>query len=116
MTQIRMPAWSRGRIGLVGDAAYCPTAFSGAGAALAVEGAHLLATGLAAGAHEAAFARYESSLRPIVRARQRSVGPGSAMLVPATNTRIWLRNQLTRLMVLPPLAARVFRADRAAAA
>ncbi|MEV4205379.1 FAD-dependent monooxygenase [Nocardia salmonicida] len=116
MTQIRMPTWSRGRVGLVGDAAYCPTAFSGAGAALAVEGAHLLATRLVAGDHEAAFAHYERTLRPIVRARQRSVGPGSAMLVPATNTRIWLRNQLTRLMVLPPLAARVFRSDRAAAA
>lgn len=115
MTQIRMPTWSRGRVALVGDAAYCPTAFSGAGAALAVEGAHLLATALVAGDHEAAFARYESALRPIVRARQRSVGPGSAMLVPTTSTRIWLRNQLTRLMVLPPMAARVFRPDRAAA-
>lgn len=116
MTQIRMPAWSWGRVALVGDAAYCPTAFSGAGAALAVEGAHLLATALATGDHEAAFAHYESTLRPIVRARQRSAGPGSAMLVPTTNTRIWLRNQLTRLMVLPPMAARVFRPDRAAAA
>ncbi|MGW0326070.1 FAD-dependent monooxygenase [Nocardia sp. NPDC003183] len=116
MTQIRMPTWSHGRVGLVGDAAYCATAFSGSGAALAIEGAHLLATALAeSDGHTAAFARYEHAFRPIVRTRQRSVGTGSAMLVPATNTRIWLRNQLTRLMVLPPLAARVFRADPPAA-
>ncbi|TCJ95286.1 FAD-dependent monooxygenase [Nocardia alba] len=113
MTQIRMPNWSRGRVGLVGDAAYCPTAFSGSGAALAIEGAHILATALAESEHPTvAFARYERRLRPTVRARQRSAGVGGTMLVPATTARIRLRNQLTRLMVLPPLAARAFRADR----
>jgi hypothetical protein len=31
------------------------------------------------------------------------------MLIPATGGHIWLRNQLTRLMVLQTLASRVYR-------
>ncbi|MEV0250867.1 FAD-dependent monooxygenase [Nocardia sp. NPDC050712] len=111
VSQIRIPHWSRGRVTLVGDAGYCATLLSGAGASLALEGAHRLAAELstAHGDHVAAFDRYESALRPTVAKRQRSVRASSAMLVPATGTRIWLRNQLTRLMVLQPLAARVYQ-------
>ncbi|MET9212998.1 MULTISPECIES: FAD-dependent monooxygenase [unclassified Nocardia] len=117
ITQIRMPGWSRGRVGLVGDAGYCATLLSGAGASLAVEGAHRLATELAVGdGHRAAFARYERGLRATVRARQRSVGASRAMLIPGSRTGVRLRDQFTRLMVLPPLAARVFRPERARAA
>ncbi|MFD6396177.1 hypothetical protein [Nocardia sp. NPDC060249] len=64
----------------------------------------------------AAFVRCEHTFGPIVRARRRSVGPGSAVLVPATNIRIRLRDQLTRLMVVPPMAARAFGANPPAAA
>ncbi|WP_454195774.1 FAD-dependent monooxygenase [Nocardia sp. Marseille-Q1738] len=111
VSQVRIPAWSSGRVALVGDAGYCATPLSGAGAALAIEGAHLLATELAAaeGDHRIAFRRYEERLRPRVSRAQRSVRAGRAMLIPATSGQIWLRNQLTRLMVLQALAARVFR-------
>ncbi|MEV6274902.1 FAD-dependent monooxygenase [Nocardia sp. NPDC051832] len=118
VSQIRLPRWSASRVALVGDAGYCATLLSGAGAALALEGAHQLATELAAadGDYTTAFARYESALRPIVSKRQRAVRASSAMLAPATTSHIWIRNQLTRLMVLQPLAARVFRATPATAA
>jgi 2-polyprenyl-6-methoxyphenol hydroxylase-like FAD-dependent oxidoreductase len=111
VSQVRLPAWSSGRVALVGDAGYCATLLSGAGAALAIEGAHLLATELAAagGDHRIAFHRYEQALRPTVPRAQRSVRASSSMLIPATGGHIWLRNQLTRLMVLQTLASRVYR-------
>ena len=39
VSQIRMPHWSRGRIALVGDAAYCVSLAAGQGSALAMTGA-----------------------------------------------------------------------------
>ncbi|MFI9509642.1 FAD-dependent monooxygenase [Nocardia sp. NPDC052566] len=118
VSQVRIPRWSAGRVTLVGDAGYCATLLSGAGAALALEGAHRLATELTAadGDHRIAFDRYEAGLRPTVAKRQRSVHAGSAMLVPASRPGIWLRNQLTRLLLLQPLAAKVFQPTPAAAA
>lgn len=43
VAQTRMPDWSRGRIALVGDAAYGPSLLAGQGSALAMVGAYLLA-------------------------------------------------------------------------
>ncbi|GAA4805403.1 FAD-dependent monooxygenase [Actinomycetospora chlora] len=72
MTQIRMTSWSRGRVALVGDAAYCATAVSGQGTSLAMVGAYVLAGELdrAAGDHAAAFAAYEARMRSFVDANQ----------------------------------------------
>lgn len=41
--QVKVPKWSKGCCTLVGDAAYCPTFFTGAGTSLAIEGAYTLA-------------------------------------------------------------------------
>jgi 2-polyprenyl-6-methoxyphenol hydroxylase-like FAD-dependent oxidoreductase len=43
VSQIRTPAWSTGRIVLVGDAAYCPSLLAGEGAGFAMAGGYLLA-------------------------------------------------------------------------
>ena len=43
VSQIRMPAWTSGRVALVGDAAYAPSFFSGQGTSLALAGAYVLA-------------------------------------------------------------------------
>jgi 2-polyprenyl-6-methoxyphenol hydroxylase-like FAD-dependent oxidoreductase len=68
LMQVRMPAWSRGRVGLVGDAAYCPSPAAGMGGSLAIDGAMALAEAFEAHGtdHAAAFAAYETSLRPFV--------------------------------------------------
>jgi 2-polyprenyl-6-methoxyphenol hydroxylase-like FAD-dependent oxidoreductase len=70
--QVKMPAWTRGRIALVGDAAYCPSPYTGQGTSLAIVGAHVLASELASSPadHAAAFARYETRMRPFVEANQ----------------------------------------------
>src|SRR3954451_2436798 len=44
--EVRLDAWSRGRVALLGDAAWLPSAFAGYGASLAMGGADLLATAL----------------------------------------------------------------------
>jgi 2-polyprenyl-6-methoxyphenol hydroxylase-like FAD-dependent oxidoreductase len=63
--QVRMETWTRGRVALVGDAAYSPSSLSGMGTGLALVGAYVLAGELAAarGDHRVAFARYEEEMR-----------------------------------------------------
>src|SRR6202453_762516 len=71
VSQIRMPCWSRGRISLVGDAAFAPSFRSGQGTSLALVGAYVLAGELAAHDDPAnAFAAYERIMRPFVEANQ----------------------------------------------
>src|SRR6202012_3437989 len=48
VSQIRMPHWSRGRIALAGDAAFCVSLLAGQGSALAMISAYVLAGELAA--------------------------------------------------------------------
>lgn len=57
VSQIKMPAWWRGRIALVGDAAFCVSLMAGQGAALAITAAYILAgeLGKAGNQHEIAL-------------------------------------------------------------
>jgi 2-polyprenyl-6-methoxyphenol hydroxylase-like FAD-dependent oxidoreductase len=72
LAQVRMPSWHQGRIALLGDAAYCPSPFTGQGTSLALVGAFVLGRELARGDgdHAAAFARYEARMRPFVLVNQ----------------------------------------------
>ena len=75
--QAQLPAWSRGRVGLVGDAAYCSSPVSGMGTSLALTGAYVLAGELATAAdHRTAFDRYASVMRPYVQ-RAQKLAPGA---------------------------------------
>jgi len=64
--QIKMPSWSKGRVALVGDAAYCPSPASGQGGSLAIQGAAAIADALLKhhGNYELAFMEYDRNLRP----------------------------------------------------
>ncbi len=66
--QIKMPSWTKGRVALVGDAAYCASPASGMGASLAMDGAATLADALQkhSGNFELAFQDYNKNLRPII--------------------------------------------------
>ena len=71
--QVHMPSWSSGRVALVGDAGYCASPLSGMGTSLALVGAYILAgelgpaaEGVDSGRLDAAFARYQSAMRPYV--------------------------------------------------
>jgi len=59
--QVKMLRWSKGRIALVGDAAYCASPISGMGTSLGLSGAYVLAGELwRHGDHVQAFAAYEN--------------------------------------------------------
>lgn len=66
--QIKMPSWTKGRVALVGDAAYCASPAAGMGGSLAVEGAAALADALQKhnGNFEPAFLEYNKNLRPFI--------------------------------------------------
>ena len=68
-----MSVWSRGRVALVGDAAYCVSLLAGQGSALAMAGAYILAGELhrANGDFRLAFARYQELFAPLIRAKQK---------------------------------------------
>ncbi|WP_066951625.1 FAD-dependent monooxygenase [Microtetraspora fusca] len=99
--QVRMDAWSRGRVALVGDAAYCPSSLSGMGTGLALVGAYVLAGELAAarGDHRVAFARYEQTLRAYAEGCQK-MGDGVAkLMVPSSR---FLASALNRYYKIMP--------------
>jgi 2-polyprenyl-6-methoxyphenol hydroxylase-like FAD-dependent oxidoreductase len=72
LAQVRMENWSKGRVSLAGDAAYCPTPFTGQGTSLALIGAFVLARELTRTPkdHVSAFERCEARMRPFVRKNQ----------------------------------------------
>jgi 2-polyprenyl-6-methoxyphenol hydroxylase-like FAD-dependent oxidoreductase len=111
LSQIRMPAWSSGRVALAGDAAHCPTLVTGAGTSLAMVGAYRLAGELhaAAGDHERAFAAHERHHRPQVTKAQSRTAQGMNMFMPPTEAAIWRRDQFLRLVPLSVLFARLTR-------
>lgn len=106
VSQIQVPAWSRDRTVLIGDAAACPSLLSGEGSGLAMTAAYVLAGELyrAGGDVAAALAAYERRLRPFVEAKQKSARAFASSFTPKTALGIWLRNLATRLMVIPPVA------------
>lgn len=95
MSQIHMPAWHRGRVVLVGDAAHCASPLSGRGTSLAITGTWLLTKALTENADnlDAAFAQYERDQRPHVTHAQSTVGAGGDLLVPETQEAIDARNR-----------------------
>lgn len=66
--QIKMPAWTKGRVALVGDAGYCASPAAGMGASLSIAGAAALADALEKheGDFDLAFADYNQNLRPFI--------------------------------------------------
>lgn len=98
LAQVRMKTWAAGRVVLVGDAAFCASPVSGAGAELSITGAYRLAGELAAagGDYRTAFPRYEQAHRGLVDRKQK-IGPNLRLLVPRTRPGITVRNIVTRL-------------------
>ncbi|GAB3688287.1 FAD-dependent monooxygenase [Spirosoma flavus] len=66
--QIKMPSWTKGRVALVGDAAYCASPAAGMGGSLAMSGAAALADALQKhkGNIELAFQSYNKIFRPFI--------------------------------------------------
>jgi len=82
LTQIEMPAWRKGRVVVVGDAAHSVTQLSGQGASMAIKGASTLARALIDHSVEEAFAHYEATIRPIIAEIQPAVRKNKRWYVP----------------------------------
>ncbi|MFD0206831.1 MULTISPECIES: FAD-dependent monooxygenase [Saccharothrix] len=105
ITQLRLDTWSRGRVGLVGDAGFCPGPAVGGSTSLAVVGAYVLAGELAAagGDPAVAFPAYEAEIGDYVR-RSRAFAIGAAKrLIPGSTRELWVLRQAMRLFGLLPL-------------
>jgi len=94
VAQIHMPRWSKGRIALVGDAAYGPSFMTGQGSSLALVGAYMLAGELASNPDpRVAFARYEELTRPFVEANQAGVTPNAWPMIPNSKEEVETRRR-----------------------
>ena len=113
VSQVRMEHWSRGRVALVGDAAYCVSLLAGQGSALAMTGAYILAGELAKAAdqHDIAFANYEKRLRGFVETKQRGAVRLALAFAPETRLGLFFRNQVIRAAAIPGVARLTFGRD-----
>ncbi len=113
VSQISMPCWSRGRVALVGDAAFCVSLLAGQGSALAMTAAYVLAGELAraAGRHEQAFLEYEAFLRSYIEAKQQGAERFGGALAPKSRFGLWFRNQVINAFRIPGLASLVIGSE-----
>ncbi|MBS1633994.1 MAG: FAD-dependent monooxygenase [Bacteroidetes bacterium] len=87
--QIHMPAWSNGRVALIGDAAHAASFHTGMGTSLAIQGATILAKELHSNAdYKIAFANYYNKYKPYVETVQAKITRGMNLLVPETQEAI----------------------------
>ncbi|MFI6789607.1 FAD-dependent monooxygenase [Nonomuraea sp. NPDC050383] len=97
VSQIHMPAWSTGRVALVGDAAHATSFMSGQGSSVSLVGAYVLAGELATQSdHVAAFATYEKTVRDFVERNQALATEGGGVVAPRTRQRLDERNAMLR--------------------
>jgi 2-polyprenyl-6-methoxyphenol hydroxylase-like FAD-dependent oxidoreductase len=103
VSQIRMESWSKGRVGLVGDAAFCPSLLAGQGSALAMVAAYVLAGELGAtgSSPEEALQRYEKRLQAFMLGKQEAAKKFAASFTPKTRWGLFLRNQVTKAFAIP---------------
>ena len=106
VSQIRMDRWSKGRVALVGDAAFCVSLLGGQGSALAMVAAYILAGELkrANGDHASAFARYQQVLGEFIAGKQKAAIQFAPFFAPRSRFGIFVRNQVMKLMSIPFIA------------
>lgn len=105
MSQIRQPQWSKGRLALVGDAAWAPSFLAGEGTGLAIIGAYVLAGELRrSGGDPQAFAEYDRRLREFMTGKQRMATRFGGAFVPKTPFGVAFRNWASNLLNIGPFA------------
>jgi len=99
-------SWTRNRVSLVGDAAFCVSLLAGQGCSLAMTAAYILAGELhTAGLDYAtAFARYQQRFAPLVLQKQKSALRFAGTFAPKSKFSMFLRNRVMNLMRIPLVA------------
>jgi 2-polyprenyl-6-methoxyphenol hydroxylase-like FAD-dependent oxidoreductase len=111
VSQIRMQKWCRGRVALIGDAAYCPSLLAGEGAAFAMLGAYILAGELhkADGDYQQAFAAYEIRLQNFIRRKQDAATGFAKSFAPKTELGLCVRTIAIKLLNSPAIGVGLTR-------
>jgi len=109
VSQIQMdahPGWARGRIILLGDAAFCVSLLAGQGSALAMTAAYILAGELhrAGNDYRRAFSRYQERFGPFVLKKQKAALRFAEFFAPGSGFSLFMRNQIMNLMRIPWVA------------
>jgi 2-polyprenyl-6-methoxyphenol hydroxylase-like FAD-dependent oxidoreductase len=101
-----MNAWSRDRVALIGDGAFCPSLLAGQGAALAMAAAYVLAGELykAKEIPETGLQHYEHFLRSFIMGKQDAAEQFARCFTPQTRLGLFLRNLITRTFAIPFVA------------
>ncbi|WP_020579274.1 FAD-dependent monooxygenase [Actinopolymorpha alba] len=105
VSQMVVDQWIRGRVVLLGDAAWCVTLFAGYGASLALGGADRLGLALE---HQpadipAALRAWDAELRPMAEKHQRRGRRNTGLHAPTGRLELFLREVPLRLAALPPV-------------
>lgn len=113
VSQTRMPAWTKGRVALLGDAAACVSLLAGEGTGLAMIEAYVLAGELdrCGGDVALAFSRHEALLRPFLSAKQATAIRLAASFAPKTAFGVRVRDAATSLLRIPALAEFIIGRD-----
>src|SRR5215469_16958901 len=118
VSQIRMKradglSWTRGRVSLVGDAAWCVSLLAGQGSAIAMAGAYILAGELhrGGGDYRTAFARYENQFAAFVVRKQQAALKFAGTFAPKSRLSMRLRNSIMNLLRIPWIAGLVLSRD-----
>jgi 2-polyprenyl-6-methoxyphenol hydroxylase-like FAD-dependent oxidoreductase len=106
VSQIIAPTWSKGRVALLGDAAFCVSLLAGQGSALAIVAAYVLAGELARSGDriEEALASYERQLRSYVSTKQAGAVRFAGAFAPRTRFGVWFRNLVMSALAVPGVA------------
>ncbi len=98
IVQVKMPQLHTGRVVLLGDSGYCPSAFTGYGTTLSLIGAYVLAGELAKNDQDmkAAIQKYSEDLQAPIKELQQlpprignGIYPSSQLGINITNTFLW---------------------------
>ncbi|WP_212375782.1 FAD-dependent monooxygenase [Acetobacter persici] len=98
---VKMPHWSKGRVLLLGDSAWCLTLYSGMGASAGMIGGQALGEALAACPNnmDAALQMFEAQMRPFVCKHQRFIALRSQLFVPSSRISLWGRRVLWQILL-----------------
>ncbi|WP_214322638.1 FAD-dependent monooxygenase [Nonomuraea sediminis] len=109
--QVRMPSWHRGRVVLVGDAAWCVTLYAGMGASSGIAGGELLGTMLQRHPDDlpGALRAWEARMRPFIHTEQDTALTMRRLFTPHDRKEQIMRAAMLRLMRAPVIGQTVGR-------
>ena len=101
ISTVHVDSYARGRVALLGDAAYGGT-LGGQGTSLGIVGAYVLASEIAtAPDHRVAFQRYEALMRPYATGCQKGAMRAGMFFAPRTAWGLWIRNAAHWVLAKP---------------